>query len=782
MFLNRIRAVVEGGSMSADRHMDMHLLVLVCVVAFGTIETCCPAPAWSEAIAQVINGGFESGQLDEAPEGWSPRNAQAQRFQVAVVEENPHSGHRCVRIQRDSIGTGEWRDLGKITQRIAPDSLRGYRFRLSGWLRLVPSKLIMPQLCSARLWIRVLRTGGRTGFADELEDRPVRSGLWQYAEIVGEVPQDADSIRFGLALEAGGTLWADDLKLERLGHIGEGDQAPRPISARGQENLIAFARLLGYVRYFHPSDEAASEDWDSFAIRGVDEVEGARSPEELASRLRALFGPIAASVRMATHPLAPLSADTPKRGGKTQELVGWWHLGLGQSSGVNVYRGWRVWAHSDAPTDSILPPGSSTDRDLGGGVFCSVPLTLFTDKRGTIPRGRPHREAMRRPAGWIPSGDDRATRLADVILSWNATQHFYPYWDVVGTSWPRELPLALQRAAVDRDRHEFNKTLRRMVAQMHDGHGAVLYQYRDPRNLPVSWEIRDGRLILNAVDSTIAGVHPGDEVLALNDRPIAEWIAEAMELEGSATPRHQLVKMAWALHTLPTSDTVAVDLRSPSGHLSRARLARKWEPFMSPSRPARVAELRPGVLYVDLGQVRQVDFARMLPQLQTAKGIVFDARAVPQTIIPIISHLIDSAVIWPRFRIPIVLRPDLEGVRFDEDTLKVEPVAPRLRARVAFLVDGSAISNSETALSIIEQYHLAELVGEPTGGTNGNVIKQTLPGGYCVWFTGLQALTYDGSRHHGVGILPTAPVPRTADDVIAGRDAQLESALDIVSK
>jgi hypothetical protein len=768
--------------MSADRHIDTRMFVLACALAFGATETCQPAPAWPETVAQVVNGGFEGGQLGEAPEGWSARNARAQGFRVAVVEGNPHSGNRCVRIQRDSIGTAELQDLGRITQRIAPDSFRGYRFRLSGWLRFVPSKRIMPESCSARLWIRVLRVGGRNGFADELEDRRVRSGSWQYAEIVGEVPQDADSIRFGPALEAGGTLWADDIRLERLSRIGEGDQMPRPIGARGLEDLIAFARLLGYVRYFHPSDEAAAENWDSFAIRGVDEVEGARSPDELASRLRALFGPIAPSVRVATHPLTPLSADMPKRGGQPQGLVGWWHLGLGQLSGVNVYRGWRVWAHSDAPTDSILPPGSSADCDLGGGVFCSVPLTLFTDKAGTIPRGRSHRVATPRETGWVPSGDDRATRLADVILSWNAAQHFYPYWDVVGTSWLRELPLALQRAAVDRDRYEFAKTLRRMVAQMHDGHSAVLYEYRDPRNLPVSWEIRDGRLILNAVDSTITGVHPGDEVLALNDRPIAEWIAEAMELEGSATPRHQWVKMAWALHTLPTSDTVVVDLRSPSGHLSRVRLARKWEPLMSPSRPDRVAQLRPGVLYVDLGRVSTADFARLLPQLTTAKGIVFDARTAPQTTLPVVAHLIDSAVTWPRFRVPIVLRPDWQGVRFEEHPLKLEPVAPRLRARVAFLVDGSALSSTELALSFIEQHRLAELVGEATGGTNGNVVKQMLPGGYCVWFTGMQALKQDGSRHHGVGILPTVPVPRTADDVIAGRDAQLERALDVVSR
>ena len=34
-----------------------------------------------------------------------------------------------------------------------------------------------------------------------------------------------------------------------------------PLSPRGLENLIAFTRLLGYIRHFHPSDQAAATDW-----------------------------------------------------------------------------------------------------------------------------------------------------------------------------------------------------------------------------------------------------------------------------------------------------------------------------------------------------------------------------------------------------------------------------------------------------------------------------------------------------------------------------------------
>ncbi len=47
-------------------------------------------------------------------------------------------------------------------------------------------------------------------------------------------------------------------------------------------------------------------------------------------------------------------------------------------------------------------------------------------------------------------------------------------------------------------------------------------------------------------------------------------------------------------------------------------------------------------------------------------------------------------------------------------------------------------------------------------------------------FTGMKVLKHDGSRHHGVGILPTVPAARTVKGVAAGRDEVLERATEIV--
>jgi len=56
----------------------------------------------------------------------------------------------------------------------------------------------------------------------------------------------------------------------------------------------------------------------------------------------------------------------------------------------------------------------------------------------------------------------------------------------------------------------------------------------------------------------------------------------------------------------------------------------------------------------------------------------------------------------------------------------------------------------------------------------------TLPGGYRVSWTGMKTVKRDGSRHHGVGVLPTVAAGRTIQGLAAGRDEVLERPLTLV--
>ena len=75
---------------------------------------------------------------------------------------------------------------------------------------------------------------------------------------------------------------------------------------------------------------------------------------------------------------------------------------------------------------------------------------------------------------------------------------------------------------------------------------------------------------------------------------------------------------------------------------------------------------------------------------------------------------------------------------------------------------------------------MAEIVGQPTAGTNGNVNPFTVSSGYRISWTGMKVLKHDGSQHHGVGILPTIPFERTLEGVRQGRDELLERAVQAV--
>jgi hypothetical protein len=265
------------------------------------------APAAAQGYRDLTNLDFEQGAVDSFPPGWTARGALRLGYRVTISDREPHGGRASALIRRDSVVWAP--EYGSMAKKLDARPYRGRRVKVTGWLRFeaLPG---LGGLGGTALYMRVDREGGREGFGGNTQERLVRSGPWAKRELWGEVAADADTLVFGAYLDRSGRAWVDDVTLTALGPIGEGDQPPRPLTERGVQNLVAFAKLLGYVRHFHPSDESAAANWDSVAIAGVDEVEGAGTPAELAAALERVFLPIAPTVRVATRPLVPLDPAT----------------------------------------------------------------------------------------------------------------------------------------------------------------------------------------------------------------------------------------------------------------------------------------------------------------------------------------------------------------------------------------------------------------------------------------------------------------------------------------
>jgi C-terminal processing protease CtpA/Prc len=770
-------------------------------VAVGEIP---PSPVVAPISASLANLDFEQGEVGQEPAGWIvPQPVREKGYRAMTVADQPESGARCAVLSAPEKPPGPG-DFGNLMRSVDATAYRGKRIRFRAAVR-AEGKDGAPG--RAQLWVRVDRSGGAMGFFDNMGDRPITSATWGRYEIVGDVAPDAQGVSLGMILLAGSRAWIDSASLEVLGEAGLGNEPARPLTPRGLDNLVAFTRLLGYVRYFHPSDAAAATDWNRFALAGVQAVEKAAGPEDLARTLTSLFLPIAPTVRVdpsgRPQPIpAELLAPPAAAAGTTVRVVAWRHVGvsLGMDSAQGqVYRSERIddQAPKKGPDGETLPPvvlpqpGQPLRVDLGGGVSALVPLALYAGAKGTLPAASVGGDAVPprapdKPAGFLPSGDDRATRLADVALAWNVFQHFYPYFDVVQADWPGELRRGLTRAAADRDAAAFEDTLARLVAALHDGHGHANLSGGQSRHLPILWDWVENRLVVTAVDREHAGgLQPGDVITAIEGRPAeAALLAEEERISG-ATAQWRRYRSLQKLAS-GGAGSVRLTVEHPGGAKAEVTLERSLPAYgpgaLEEKRPEKIAEVAPGIVYVDIGRISDDDWKGALDRLAKAKGIVFDFRGYPSLSPIFLQNLTSQPIESAQWRIPVITRPDHEGWTFAPSHWTLEPLAPRLTARIAFVTDGRAISYAESCMGIVEHYKLGAIVGAPTAGTNGNINPFTLPGGYHVTWTGMQVLKNDGSRHHGVGILPTVPVSRTIPGVAAEKDEMLQRAIEVVSK
>ena len=585
------------------------------------------------------------------------------------------------------------------------------------------------------------------------------------------------------------------------------------------ENLRAFAKLYGYVRYFHPSDEASAVDWERFVIYGVREVEDAPSPEVLKEKLETLFSSIAPTVQLynaSDPPPAPLALLTPADT-TGLDLVAWQHrgVGLGNPGPYESARLHRPRNVSRTGVDALLhlfdtapasplfgsypAAGEVVNQPLGLGLAAQIPLALYSRDGHTLrPENAPSPESLESALQAVDPSTLTATNEAlhytDVIIAWTIFQHFYPYFDVVEVDWDAVLTETLRRAGDDRTPEAFLQTLRWMVAQLGDGHGRVQHPLEEEKARPpfLVDEVKDKVVIVAVADAEAdegaggvtdegnACFRRGDVVTSLDGVP-SERVLDEAEAYISGSPQ-------WKRHRALSE--FGLGDRGSQAHLTLRRLdktltctvTRSSTGTLQEARPEPIAELQPGVYYVDLSRAEMAAITAQAPTLAAAKGVVFDLRGYPNSNHEVLRYLTQKPLRSARWEVPEIIYPDgVNLVGYDTpDRWTLPPKAPYFTGKIVFLTDVRVISYAESVMGIVEYYKLGDIVGQPTAGANGNVNPFTLPGDYTIRWTGMRVIKHDGSQHHLIGIRPTVPVERTLEGVREGRDEVLERALDLI--
>lgn len=559
------------------------------------------------------------------------------------------------------------------------------------------------------------------------------------------------------------------------------------------ENIKTFAKVYGYVKYFHPSDEAAAINWDNFATYGCQQVENSSSTDELIAKLNELFIPIAPSIKIFKtneNLIFDVKSITPKDKKNYSEIY-WQHLGLEDKTRKgNAYKSKRV----NRPDKNMLfiyrpKMGECITKKIGEEISCIIPLCLYGNTNNTYPKADSEKlNKLNQLVNTIKASDKTSlySHFADLVIIYCEMQHFYPYFDVAKINWEEAFTTALHESYKNNSELDFLNTLKKFTAQLKDGHIWITSNSDEKGLMPaIKWELIENQLVITKVLSEKIDIPVGSIVEKINGIPTTDYLAPFAERIPSATKGNFNYRLEYESLMGNPNDSLDVTLTTPDKKSTTKKLGRYLDRTYYSSQIKNTTQIKqlqasPKTIYINLDKASMDDIDNVMDQLTNAKTIICDLRGYPNSNHLFIQHLLtidDTASSW--MRVPQIIYPDYQVSGYENFSWKLKAIKPHLSAKIIFIIDGSAISYAESFMGFIEGYKLATIIGEPTAGTNGNVNTIVLPSGCTFRFTGMKVVRHDGTQQHGIGILPNIYVHKTIKGVIEGRDEFLEKALEL---
>ena len=630
---------------------------------------------------------------------------------------NADSIYKSIRLNRKNTFANSSFSIGNLLNSIDAAPLRGKQIKLKA--------AVKTSGCQGQMWLRVDRPGGKLGFFDNMDSRPIQSEQWNYYEISGTVDTDATNIFYGCFLKGAGHLWLDDFQL--------------------------------WVK-----EDNDKDTWKPAAIKnpGFEEDEDGQKPKEWQI--------------VDSGYSFQVTSSTASAGKKSLSM---------ESQAVVLTEPVTNFEHIPALGEYI-----AKDLGSGLSCIMPIALqgtAEYTFPRSPLEKLALLTEAIKKEVPGELSAANLYVRLADITIAWNVFQHFYPYFDVMKIDWKSVLTESLQAAYLDKTPEDFLDTLSILVAKLKDGHGRVnLRGYTGASYfLPFKFEWIQGQWVITEVfDESLTNIRVGDVVVEINGMSSQKATEDKGRLISAATDGWKYYRLSTALLSGDKDEEFRLKL-ARDGNTSEVVLHASFsaQQFYSRFRNKKITSKNPepGIYYLNLDAITLEEMNRLMPELEAAKAIICDLRGYPNGNHGLINHLLKEKenALW--MWVPKVVYPDFQQVDYDKLGWNMEPVSPTLTAKIIFITDGRAISYAESYMGYIEGLHLATIVGQPTAGTNGNVNIFELPGGYSVGWTGMRVVKHDGSQHHGVGIIPQVRVERTIEGVKQGRDEFLEKALEI---
>lgn len=417
-----------------------------------------------------------------------------------------------------------------------------------------------------------------------------------------------------------------------------------------------------------------------------------------------------------------------------------------------------------------------------------MPLALWGNEHSTFPKAD-SLALINLKSEVNQNFNNKYNQLASLSIFWNVMKHFYPYINEINTDWDKDFLSAVKETYLQNNEKSFLKTLQKFTAKLKDGHILINSPALDNNIglLPFTWEWIENKLVITSVLAGNLKLKTGDVVDKINGKYSSDYFADKQQYISESTKGGLLYSSQLITLQGNKQDSLILSVKHDSGLKSKIKVKYSLSPgefYSSTTNHNKYKLISGDIYYLNFENINMQEIEALMPHLITCKGIICDFRGYSKNNTKFLKHLLienDTANSW--LKVPRIIYPNQEKiVGYEEYGWGGTPKEPHLGMPVVFITDARAISFAESILSIVKHYKLGIIIGQTTAGTNGNVNVIKLPNGLSVRFTGVKTMMLDGSKFHGVGILPDIFVNKTINGIKEGRDEYLEKSIEIINQ
>lgn len=395
-------------------------------------------------------------------------------------------------------------------------------------------------------------------------------------------------------------------------------------------------------------------------------------------------------------------------------------------------------------------------------------------------------------------------KVAGLSKFWSEVKYNFVYVDKLKEiDWDQQYLDYLPKVRATTSTAEYYRVLMQLCAKLGDGHTNV-YPAREVWDTElarplIKTHLVEGRvLVRDVLDAGLRaqGVGPGTEIIAVDGEPAMAYAQREIAPYQSASTRQDrdVRTYSYAFLAGPISKSPRVSFRNGNGKtfdlLVRRHGIEGMMKVLNPAAPFEFRMLPGGIAYVALNTFNNDEtadrFLAEFDKIAKSKALVIDLRdnggGSSNVGFRVLATLTDKQFETGRWDtrnyLPTYRAWGKAMPNFAQADDKWAPdLKHQYRKPVVVLTSAATYSAAEDFLVAFDAMKRGTIVGEATGGSTGQPLMISLPGGGNARIVSKRDTYPDGKVFVGVGIQPHIKVSPTVADLRNGRDTVLAAAL-----